>query len=108
MNLRTITCECGHQFTAKDINPPFTLPPIGFYGGVVKRFCLATCKCGKQYKLYISPKSHSWEVIDMESTDPTTDKEVDAPTTELACKYCGKICKGPVGLRSHEKACKNR
>ena len=65
-NLRTKVCECGHCMTSADINQPFERAPIGFYGGIVKKFSYVTCKCGKKYKLYLKPIPHSWAVVDME------------------------------------------
>lgn len=126
MNLKTTKCECGHEFTARDINPPFTSPPIGFYGGRVKRFCAAECKCGRTYKLYVNPEGHSWSVLDMERTDtnnieqvepfvdeveptePFVDDEPIEPKETLECKYCGKVCASRSGLNSHERHCKKK
>lgn len=98
-NLNTKTCECGHEFTAKDIRPPFERAPDKFYGGNVKKFCYATCKCGKRYKLYIRQCRQSWEVVDIEPLD-TEEK--------YTCQYCGKELKNKLGLASHERACKQK
>lgn len=65
-NLRTKICQCGHCMTAEDIKPPFERVPVGFYGGIVKKFSEATCECGRKYKLYLKPVPHSWAVVDME------------------------------------------
>ncbi len=65
-NLRSLFCPCGYEFGTADIKPPFTKPPVNFYGGRVKRFSEALCGCGKRYKLYIRPVRQSWEVLDIE------------------------------------------
>ena len=73
-NLRTKICQCGHCMTAEDIKPPFERVPVGFYGGIVKKFSEATCECGRKYKLYLKPVPHSWAVVDME---PAEDEKPD-------------------------------
>lgn len=63
-HLQTRKCECGHEFTAKDIKPPLNRVGRGFYGGNVDRTCEAACpKCREKYVLFIQQTGQTWRVV---------------------------------------------
>lgn len=62
-HLQTTKCECGHQFTAKDIKPPLLkVNDPKLYGGNVKRQSKAECTCGKTYLLWLKPEHNTYTV----------------------------------------------
>lgn len=65
-NLKRTTCECGYQFTPRNISIPLRPVPKGFYNGNVKRFSDAICpECLEAYVLWIRPTGQSWKVVTM-------------------------------------------
>jgi len=80
-HLNTIKCECGHQFTAKDIKPP--LLKVGdpkLYGGNVKRQSPVDCPgCGKKYLLWLKPEHNTYTVKTISRVDETERDDPPAP-----------------------------
>lgn len=77
-HLATTKCECGHQFTAKDIKPPLLkVNDPKLYGGNVKRQSKAECECGKTYLLWLKPEHNTYTVKTISLI--TEKKELAAP-----------------------------
>lgn len=120
-------CDCGYDFTVKDMKELKRINQQGFYGNVVKHYGHAICpNCGKEVILLMKQAGQTYKVIDTASIDTienenktietveNVEKEpnsnVEAKTensNEIICPICGKACKSQLGYNSHMKTHQN-
>lgn len=117
-------CDCGYEFTVKDMEELKKINQPGFYGNAVKHYGYATCpNCGKKIILLMKQVGQTYKVIDtaslknVEANNKTTETvenesntNVEAETeknNEFICNICGKTCKSQIGLNSHLKTHQN-
>ena len=61
-----ITCDCGYEFTAHDIEELRRINQSGFYGNAVKHYSHAKCKkCGKDVILLLKQVGQTYKIIDI-------------------------------------------
>ena len=120
------TCDCGYEFTIKDMEQLKRINQPGFYGNAVKHYSPAKCKiCGKEVVLLLKQVGQTYNVIDTASEKVQTTKadkgntkaaenetkiDVEAKikaSNEIICPVCGKACKSQLGLNSHLKTHNN-
>lgn len=112
-------CECGHEFTLKDITDLRTIDEHGFYANIVKHCSYTQCPdCNKDTLLLLRQKGQTWEIINtavpkaetkqedikgdinVEETTSQNDKEKEN-TQEFICPECKRVCKSQIGLNAH-------
>lgn len=119
----TVKCDCGYEFTLKDMQELEKINQPGFYGNVVNHYSHAKCKnCGKEVLLFLKQAGQTWKIIDTaeehkkattvstqtieKESSKTIDKE-NSSSNEFICEVCGKTCKNQLGLNSHMKTHQN-
>lgn len=118
-----ITCDCGYEFTLKDMQELEKINQPGFYGNVVNHYSHAKCKnCGKEVLLFLKQAGQTWKIIDTAEehkkattvSTQTVEKEPSKviekennSSNEFICEVCGKVCKNQLGLNSHMKTHQN-
>lgn len=117
-------CDCGYDFTVKDMEQLKRINQPGFYGNAVKHYSHAKCpNCGKDVVLLMKQVGQTYKVIDTASmknveasnkTAETVENESNANveskeinSNEIICPICGKACKSQIGYNSHMKTHQN-
>ena len=116
-------CDCGYEFTLKDIIELENINQPGFYGNVVNHYSHAKCKnCGKEVLLFLKQAGQTWKIIDTaeehkkattistQTIEKEPSKVIDEDnnsSNEFICEVCGKTCKSKIGLNSHMKTHQN-
>lgn len=117
-------CDCGNQFTLKDITKLERINQPGFYGNVLNHYSHARCKkCGKDVILFLKQAGQTWEIIDTgeehnKITTKTSQTVENKPNNvideekktgnEIVCEICGRVCKSQIGYNAHKKAHQNQ
>ena len=106
LELRANTkCDCGYEFTLKDITGINRINQHGFYGNLVKDYSPTVCpKCKKEYILLLKQKGQTWEIVNIATVPQNTTNEIEKENNEIqkfVCPQCGMICKSQLGLNSH-------
>ena len=114
------TCDCGYEFTLKDMQELEKINQPGFYGNVVNHYSHAKCKnCDKEVLLFLKQAGQTWKIIDTAEEHKTVStqtiekepsKVIDEnnnSSNEFICEVCGKVCKNQLGLNSHMKTHQN-
>lgn len=112
-------CDCGYEFTLKDMIELERINQPGFYGNVVNHYSHAKCKnCGKEVLLFLKQAGQTWKIIDTaeehkkvtmlltQTVEKEPSKAIDkenSSNNEFVCEICGKVCKSKIGLNSHMK-----
>ena len=120
------TCDCGHEFSNADIQPPIIInKDHKFYGGRVEYYVKSKCpKCGEEVYLLLEAYDNKYRVIDIgtekaakrgitkEEYDEAIDKEMSENKNEeeikevqFKCEKCGREFKSKSGLASHSRKC---
>lgn len=125
--LNTTKCECGHEFTLKDIKSIDRINEQGFYSNIVKNYSESKCpQCGKTKILLVKQVGQTWKIVNIATTDElqtmkvqlmtsqvvttqpeTKNKTNNTLTNEFICPVCEKVCKSKIGLNSHIKTHQN-
>ena len=111
-------CNCGHEFSHKDIKPPIIQnTDYNFYGGRVKYYIKTKCpKCKKEVYLLLENYNNrdGYKVIDVAedeqiNTEVNSYKKIEESgnTEQFICDKCGKVCANKAGLTAHKRKCKN-
>ena len=123
----SIKCECGHEFSLKDITDLRTINEHGFYANIVKHCSYTKCpNCYKETLLLLRQKGQTWEIlntavpkveVEMEqeniknniNAEGTTSQnnEEKENTQEFICPECKKVCKNQLGLNAHMRTHQN-
>ena len=119
----TVKCDCGYEFTLKDMVELLKINQPGFYGNVVNHYSHAKCKkCGKEVLLFLKQAGQTWKIIDtaeehkrtstvstqtVEKEPSNVIDEENNSSNEFICETCGKVCKSQIGLNSHMKTHQN-
>lgn len=108
-----IECDCGYNFTLKDIKELCNLNQDGFYGNIVKHYSKTNCPhCGKEIILFLKQVGQTWEIFDIAIEKENQTTKIDTRTNteqkeikgnEITCPVCGKVCKNQSGYSSHMK-----
>lgn len=129
-------CECGYEFTIKNLTKLKKIKQDGFYGGIVKHFSNCNCpNCKKDTILFLKQVGQTYVVKDIaqketekteeiveelaeaegleESTEEITTEETTANSNEeninsneFICPTCKNTFKSKSGLAIHSKTCK--
>lgn len=129
-------CECGYEFTIKNLTKLEKIKQDGFYGGIVKHFSNCNCpNCKKDTILFLKQVGQTYVVKDIaqketekteeiveelaeaegleESTEEITTEETTANSNEeninsneFICPTCKNTFKSKSGLAIHSKTCK--
>lgn len=109
MNLRELIvknskkCDCGYEFSVKDITKLEKNQDYRYYGGRVEYYTKTKCpKCNKEVILYLEAYDNSYRVIDIAENKNTGTKE---QSNEIICPNCQRSFKNQSGLRLHQKSC---
>ena len=104
------TCDCGYEFTLKDVNGLVNIEQSGFYGNVIDAGSEVICpKCHKEVLLLLQQKGQTYEIIDTATPKVVNQSENDnrndlsEDNQEFICPECKKVCKSQIGLNSHIK-----
>lgn len=130
------TCECGYEFTIKNLTKLEKIKQDGFYGGIVKHFSNCNCpNCKKDTILFLKQVGQTYVVKDIaqketeEIAEEVVEEEVvggfeesveETPTeettvnsneeninsNEFICPTCKNTFKSKSGLAIHSKTCK--
>lgn len=125
------TCECGYEFTIKNLTKLEKIKQDGFYGGIVKHFSNCNCpNCKKDTILFLKQVGQTYVVKDIAqketekieeiieevveesteeiTTEETTDNsnEEKINSNEFICPTCKNTFKSKSGLAIHSKTCK--
>lgn len=113
----TTKCNCGHEFTLKDITTIKDIKEHGFYGGVVKDYSECKCpNCSRETILLLVQKGQTWEILntavrksEQNPTETTTieNGEEKNINEEFICPECKKVCKNKIGLTAHLRTHQN-
>lgn len=114
MNLRDLKirnskiCDCGYEFSAKEIKKLEKNNDYRYYGGRVQYYTEATCpKCKKNVILYLEAYNNSYRIIDIAEIEATIkNEETDKTSNEFICPNCKKSFKNKAGLSVHLRSCK--
>ena len=107
-------CNCGHEFSLKDINGLLRINVPGYYGNVVKHASKTICpNCRKETVLLLKQKGQTWEIIDIavkeniskpqgiKNETKSKNEQEKITTNEFICPTCKKVCKSKIGLNAH-------
>lgn len=116
-------CDCGYEFTLKDMQELEKINQPGFYGNVVNHYSHTKCKnCGKEVLLFLKQSGQTWKIIDTaeehkkattvstQTVEKEPSKVIDEEnnsSNEFICEICGRVCKGKLGYNAHKKAHQN-
>ena len=96
-------CDCGYEFSIKDIKELEKNNDYRYYGGRVEYYTKTKCpKCNKEVILYLEAYDNSYRVIDIAENKNT---EPENTNNEIICPNCKRSFKSQSGLRLHQKSC---
>ena len=118
-------CDCGYEFTIKDMTELKRINDSKFYGGNIKHVSETHCPlCLRKTLLLLKQVRQSYEIIDIAQKDRLTveaktiaidengteqtqinSNEVNSASNELICHNCKKVFKSKQGLAIHAKTC---
>ena len=119
------TCDCGYEFTIRDLTELKRINDNKFYGGNIKHVSETMCPlCLRKTLLLLKQVRQSYEIIDIAQKDRLTveaktiaidengteqtqinSNEVNSASNELICHNCKKVFKSKQGLAIHAKTC---
>lgn len=118
------TCDCGHEFSNQDIQPPIIMnKDYKYYGGRVECYVKTKCpNCGQEVYILLESYDNKYRVIDI-AEDPNKPEAIEEPIVEekqeetiektqeeiqegFICDNCGREFKSKSGLTSHKRKCK--
>ena len=111
-------CECGHEFTIKDMKKLQRINDDKFYGGVVRHVDEIKCPvCTRDTLLLIKQVGQTYIVKDIAQKDDIvadnkivqnkTNKEENNLNNEFICSVCKRGFKNKAGLSVHMKTHNN-
>ena len=123
-------CDCGYEFTSKDITNLIKNEDVHYYGGRVEYYCIAICtNCKKEMILMLESYDNTYRIIDIaeniqnvskieklsqnNTKNVIKDTESDSKNVKVQktnenvviCENCGRTFKSFAGLSSHLKKC---
>lgn len=111
----TTKCECGYEFTIKDMKKLQRLPEA-IYGGIVKHVDEIICpECQKNTLLLLKQVGQTYIVKDIGQKGNAKEEQIalehttiednneDEPSNEIICPECKKSFKNKSGLTNHMK-----
>ena len=107
-------CECGHEFTIKDMKKLQRINDDKFYGGIVRHVDEIKCPvCSRDTLLLIKQVGQTYIVKDIAQKDEIvsdnkmvqseTNKEENNTDNEFICPVCQRAFKNKAGLAVHMK-----
>ncbi len=107
-------CECGHEFTIKDMKKLQRINDDKFYGGIVRHVDEIKCPvCSRDTLLLIKQVGQTYIIKDIAQKDETvadnekvqseTNKEDNNTDNEFICPVCQRAFKNKAGLSVHMK-----
>lgn len=119
------TCDCGYEFTIRDMTELKRINDNKFYGGNIKHVSETICPlCLRKTLLLLKQVGQTYKVIDIAQKDrPTVEakaitinedgveqtqidsNESNTDSNELICQNCKKVFKTKQGLAIHAKTC---
>lgn len=109
------TCDCGHEFSNADIQPPIIInKDHKFYGGRVEYYVKSKCpKCNAEVYLLLEAYDNKYRVIDIGVEKETAAKKEivkeeikeEIKSEGFICEKCGREFKSKSGLASHSRKC---
>lgn len=119
------TCDCGYEFTIRDMTELKRIDGNKFYGGNVKHVSETTCPlCLRKTLLLLKQVGQTYKVIDIaqknrpiietktividnEGVEQTqiNSNEFNVANSEFICPNCKKVFKTKQGLAVHSKTC---
>lgn len=116
----SVKCNCGHEFTIKDMTELKRLNEkdfYKFYGGNIKHVSETHCPiCLRETILLLKQVGQTYKVIDIAQKDKqivednveqmkVDSNESNTDSNELICPNCKKVFKTKQGLAVHAKTC---
>ena len=118
-------CDCGYEFTIRDLTDLKRVSDSKFYGGNIKHVSETHCpECLRKTLLLLKQVGQTYKVIDIAQKDrPTVEakaitinedgveqtqidsNESNTDSNELICQNCKKVFKTKQGLAIHAKTC---
>ena len=119
------TCDCGYEFTIRDMTELKRIDDNKFYGGNVKHVSETTCPlCLRKTLLLLKQVGQTYKVIDIAQKDrpiietkiividnegveqtQINSNEFNVANSEFICPNCKKVFKTKQGLAVHSKTC---
>lgn len=114
----TTKCNCGYEFTIKDMKKLQRIDDSKFYGGAVRHVDNVNCpNCQKETLLLIKQQGQTYIVKDIAQkekqeaaithTEVTSNKETNT-SNDFICPECEKAFKSKAGLSVHIKSHQNK
>lgn len=120
------TCDCGYEFTIRDLTELKRINDDKFYGGNIKHVSETHCPlCLRKTLLLLKQVGQTYKVIDIAQKDrpiieaktitinddgveqtQINSNEISTTTNELTCPNCKRVFKTKQGLAVHSKTCK--
>lgn len=104
----TKKCDCGYEFSIKDITTLEKNNDYRYYGGRVEYYTKAKCpRCNKEVILFLEAYNNSYRVIDIAEVKNTSIKEIKEKEVIEGniCSNCKRSFKSQSGLRLHQRKC---
>lgn len=121
----SVKCDCGYEFTIRDMTELKRINDNKFYGGNIKHVSETICPlCLRKTLLLLKQVGQTYKVIDIAQKDrPTVEakaitinedgveqtqidsNESNTDSNELICQNCKKVFKTKQGLAIHAKTC---
>lgn len=111
------TCDCGYEFTIRDMTELKRINDNKFYGGNIKHVSETMCPlCLRKTLLLLKQVGQTYKVIDIAQKDKQIVKnnvkqmkidsnEFNTDNNELICQNCKRVFKTKQGLAVHSKTC---
>lgn len=109
------TCDCGYEFTIRNLTELKRINDEKFYGGNVKHVSETMCPlCLRKTLLLLKQVGQTYKVIDIAQKDRDNNveytrinsNEQNTSNNEFICPNCKKVFKTKSGLTVHAKTCK--
>lgn len=113
----SIKCDCGYEFTIRDMTELKRINDNKFYGGNIKHISETHCPiCLRETILLLKQVGQTYKVIDIAQKDKQIFKdnaeqmkvdsnESNTDSNERTCPNCKKVFKTKQGLAVHSKTC---
>lgn len=114
----SITCDCGYEFTIKDMTELKRINDSKFYGGNIKHVSETKCPiCNTDTILFLKQSGQTYVIKDIAQKDSSSinsntaeqtqidSNESNTNSNELICQSCKRVFKTKQGLAVHAKTC---
>ena len=123
------TCDCGYEFTIRDLTELKRINDSKFYGGNIKHVSETHCPlCLRKTLLLLKQVGQTYKIIDIAQKDIATSVEqtkvsnvmnidtteptqigretINDTNNELICPNCKRVFKSKQGLAAHSRTCR--